>query len=81
MEETSKSCRGIRKMSELKSVIGQGLADPTEVHSDISQTGIKYYLKKLNDLWLTIITRDTEVKTAYLIGSKTYQRFRAKRWL
>jgi hypothetical protein len=38
-------------------------------------------LKKVDGLWLTIIVLENEVRTAYLISSKTYKRFVARRWL
>jgi hypothetical protein len=51
------------------------------VHIDAYNPSIKYFLRKVDGLWLIIVAFENEVKTAYLISSKTYERFVARRWL
>ena len=49
------------------------------MHIDAYNPSIKYFLKKVDDLWLIIVALENDVKTAYLISSKTYERFVARR--
>lgn len=53
----------------------------SEVHQDIHNFNVRYYLKKLNDLWLNVIVQGNEVKTAYVISTKSYNKFKARRWI
>lgn len=70
----------IRKHSETLSLLGltrkgfvkllcSALEEPNEAYVDVYDS--KYFLKKLNDLYLNVIVSKETVKTAYLISSKT----------
>jgi hypothetical protein len=72
---------GINRLDLLKRLLEEALINPDEVHMDSYNPSIKYFLKKVDGLWLTIIVLENEVRTAYLISSKTYKRFVARRWL
>jgi hypothetical protein len=72
---------GINRLDLLKRFIEETLANPNEVHIDAYNPSIKYFLRKVDGLWLIIVAFENEVKTAYLISSKTYERFVARRWL
>jgi hypothetical protein len=72
---------GINRLDLLKKLIEETLANPDEVHLDAHNPSIKYFLKKVDGLWLTIIVLENGVRTAYLISSKTYKRFVARGWL
>jgi len=61
---------GINRLDLLKRLLEEALASPDEVHLDAHNTSIKYFLKKVDGLWLTIIVLENEVRTAYLIDSK-----------
>jgi hypothetical protein len=50
----------------LKRLLEEALINPDEVHLD-AHNPIKYFLKKVNGLWLTVIVLENEVRTAYLI--------------
>jgi len=71
---------GINKLSPLKKLLEDALANPDEVRLDAYSPDVKYFLKRVNDLWLMIVVLEDEVKTAYLISPKTYKRFASKRW-
>jgi hypothetical protein len=42
---------------------------------------VRYFLKKINELYVNIIIADDRVKTAYLISPKTYHRLRERKWV
>lgn len=80
----------VRKHSEVLSLLGltrEGfvkllcnvLEEPDEVYADAY--GSKYFLKKLNDLYLNVIVSEEIVKTAYLISPRTYSKMSRKKWL
>ncbi|MEM2972477.1 MAG: hypothetical protein QW270_08705 [Candidatus Bathyarchaeia archaeon] len=80
----------VRKHSEVLSLLNldkQGfvkllhiaLKEPNEAYTDAYQS--KYFLKKLNNLYLNVVVSEGTVKTAYLISWKTYSKMRKKRWL
>ncbi|MGC8933289.1 MAG: hypothetical protein ACP5LQ_08385 [Candidatus Methanodesulfokora sp.] len=71
---------GIVSLEELKDEIMLIMQNPDEVHVDISRSDVKYYLKKLDDVWAMVILVGGDVKTAYLIGLKSYKRFEGRRW-
>ena len=64
----------------LREAIANILQNPDETHVDRFKNNVKYYLKRINNLWVNIILEDNTVKTAYLIGSKSYRKFKEKRW-
>lgn len=55
------------------------LEAPHEAYVDSS--GSKYFLKKLEGLYLNVVVDEGVVRTAYLISSKTHFRMRRRRWL
>lgn len=55
------------------------LQEPNEVYVDVYDS--RYFLKKLDDLYLNVIVSEQMVKTAYLISQKTYSKMGSKRWL
>ncbi|MEM3437502.1 MAG: hypothetical protein QXP55_03060 [Nitrososphaerales archaeon] len=65
--------------SELMEKIFNVLKAPGEVYRDAC--GAKYFIKKLNSLYLNIIVQGGIIKTAYLIDSKTYLRMARIKWL
>ena len=79
-----------RKHSEVLSLLGlteEGFFDllcrvlekPHEAYID--SFGSRYFLKKLNDLYLNVVVDEGIVRTAYLISSKAHSRMRRRRWL
>jgi len=50
------------------------------VHADKYRGDVKYYLRRINDLWINVVVVSGAVKTAYLIGLKSYKRLKEKRW-
>lgn len=80
----------IRKHSEVLSLLGltregfvkllrSSLEEPNEAYMDIHDS--RYFLKRLNDLYLNVVVSSDTVRTAYLISLKTYSRMRKRRWL
>jgi len=70
----------VRDVEELKEVILDVLQDPDEIYEDKYKNYVKYYLKKINALWINVVLVHNTVKTAYLISSKSYRKFKEKRW-
>ncbi len=70
----------ILTLEELKRIIIDTINNPSEVYQDVHNPDVRYYLKRLGDLWLNVVVRGNEVKTAYLIGAKSYKRFKTRRW-
>ena len=68
----------VRDVDELKRVIREVVENPDEVHVDAY--GVRYFLKRINDKWINIIVTGDSVKTAYIIGLRTYLRLRERRW-
>ncbi len=71
---------GIDSLEKLREVIVRIVEKPDEIYVDAGRNDVKYYLKKLDDEWITVILVGDEVKTAYLIGLESYRKFRRKRW-
>lgn len=80
----------VRKHSEILSLLAltrkgfvkllcNVLQEPNEVYVDIYDS--RYFLKRVDDLYLNVIVSEQIVKTAYLISQKTYSKMRSKRWL
>jgi len=80
----------IRKHSEILSLLGltrkgfvkllrSALGEPNEAYVDVHDS--RYFLKRLDHLYLDVVVGEGIVRTAYLISSKTYSRMRRKRWL
>jgi len=80
----------VRKHSEILSLLAltrngfvkllcNALEEPNEVYVDVHDS--RYFLKKLNDLYLNVIVSEQTVRTAYLISPKTYSKMGRKRWL
>ncbi len=70
---------GVKSVEELKEILTNVVEAPDEVHVDL--LNVKYFLKKIDALYLNVIVVNDAVKTAYLISSKTYNRLREKRWV
>ena len=66
-------------MDSLKRLLEDALVSPDEVRLDTRSSDVRYFLKKVNGLWLMVVALEDEVKTAYLISPKTYKRFSSKR--
>jgi hypothetical protein len=64
---------------QLFSSILQTLEKPSEVYLDGRRS--RYFLRKLNQLCLNIIVVRDTVKTAYLMGERTYARMGKIKWL
>jgi len=71
---------GLGDVEDLLRQIMQVLENPDEIHVDRFRSNVKYYLKKIDDLWINIILVDNIIKTAYLISFKSYRKFRERRW-
>jgi hypothetical protein len=69
----------VKGIDELKQLIKDVLESPDEVYSD--EYGVKYFLKRINDHWINVVVAEDTVKTAYIIGSRTYRRLRRRKWL
>ena len=67
----------IKSEDQLKTVIKDVIESPDEIH--MNAYGVHYFLKKINNKWINVIVVDDIVKTAYIIGMKTYNRLR-RRW-
>lgn len=59
-------------IGELEKLILDVVEVLDEVYMDLFN--VKYFLKKINELYINVITADDRVKTAYLISPKTYHR-------
>ena len=57
------------------------LCSVDEAHRDRYRRGILYCLEKSGDYWVNIVVVDGVAENAYLINTKTYRKFREKRWL
>jgi hypothetical protein len=80
----------VRKHSQMLSIVGFGkeqllssliraLESPMKVFLDAR--GSRYFILRADDLYLNVIVIRGSVKTAYLIGERTYARMRKARWL
>jgi hypothetical protein len=68
----------VENARELEKVIANVVETPDEVYVDLFN--VKYFLKKINELYINVVVVNDTVKTAYLISSKTYHRSRERRW-
>jgi hypothetical protein len=68
----------VENARELEKVIANVVEAPDEVYVDLFN--VKYFLKKINELYINVVVVNDTVKTAYLISSKTYHRLRERRW-
>lgn len=64
---------------QLISSIVKTLESPNEVYADVRQS--RYFLKKLDDLYLNVIVVGNRVRTTYLMGRGTFTRMGKTRWL
>jgi hypothetical protein len=62
----------IKSIEELEKLILGVVEAPDEIYMDLFN--VKYFLKKINELYINVIISDDRVKTAYLISPKTYYR-------
>lgn len=80
----------VRKHPQMFSVVGslreqvessliQALQTPKEVFSDT--LGSKHFVMKVNELYLNVVVIGGSVKTAWLMGNRSYARMRKARWL
>jgi hypothetical protein len=69
----------IEDIGRLKEVILNIVEAPDEVYMDLFN--IKYFLRRIDELYVNVVVSNDRVKTAYLISSKTYHRLRGKRWV
>ncbi len=80
----------VRKHSEILSMLNLSREEfldlvqeilrlPSEVYLDA--LNVKYFLRKINDLYLNVIVKEKIVRTSYLISQKTYERLGRKKWL
>ncbi|MEM4970838.1 MAG: hypothetical protein QXE01_06260 [Sulfolobales archaeon] len=64
----------MRSVDELRQLIKRILESLDEVYSDAY--GVKYLLKKIDEHWVNVVVAEDALKTAYIIGVKTYRRLR-----
>ncbi|MEM3713290.1 MAG: hypothetical protein QXR97_07130 [Thermoproteota archaeon] len=70
---------GVRDIEELRKIIISVIKEPDEAYMDKFDT--KYFLKKIDELYVNTIVVEDSVKTAYLISTKSYKRFRERKWV
>jgi len=70
---------GVRDLKELYDKLKISIEHADEVYADMFN--VKYYIKKLNELYANVIVYGNVVKTAYLLSPKTFNRMRRKRWI
>jgi hypothetical protein len=71
----------IRSLQELADFLQSVVTNPDEVYVDAKDSNVLYYLRTLNDLRIVVVVKGGKVKTCYLLGWVSYQRFRRRRWL
>jgi hypothetical protein len=74
---------GLKSAAEVQAFLSQVVSKPDEVHADRFVSGVKYYLKYLQELGgklLCVVAVGDEVVTAYLINREKYSEYRARRW-
>lgn len=72
------SVGGLTKMALISSMT-QALKRPTEVFLD--NRGSRHFVLRIGELYLNVVEVDGQVKTAYLMGNRSYVRMRKARWL
>ncbi len=71
----------VRNVDELRQIIIDAVSRPDEVYTDRYRVS-KYFLKKIDEKhWLNVVVQRNVVKTAYIIGPKTYKKFKRRQWL
>ncbi|MDJ0269462.1 MAG: hypothetical protein NXY59_02735 [Aigarchaeota archaeon] len=65
---------------EIRRYILQVLVNPDQVHYDVERGDVRYFLRKVNDRFLCVITVATEAVTAYLMRERKYCRYKERRW-
>ncbi|MCP8313069.1 MAG: hypothetical protein H3Z53_01670 [archaeon] len=69
----------VKGVEELRRIIADVVENPDEAYMDALD--VKYFLKKIDELYINIVVLNDTVKTAYLISPKTYYRLRRKKWV
>lgn len=80
----------VRKHPQMLSIVGldrerlvthltRALEAPKEVFLDT--LGSKHFILDVDELYLNVVVIEHSVKTAYLMGKRTYARMRKARWL
>ena len=64
---------------EFVSTLVRALESPKEVFLDT--LGSRHFILNVGELYLNVVVVGGSVKTAYLIGNRTYARMRKARWL
>lgn len=64
---------------ELVSALVRALESPKEVFLDT--IGSRHFILNVGELYPNVVVIEDSVKTAYLIGNRTYARMRKARWL
>lgn len=72
------SAVGLRQ-EQLVSYLTRALQAPKEVFLDT--LGSRHFVTAVDELYLNVIVIGDSVKTAYLIGKRSYARMRKARWL
>ena len=74
---------GLKSAAEVQVFLSQVVSQPDETHADRFRSGVKYFLKHLEELsgkLLCVVAVGGEVVTAYLINREKYSKYRARRW-
>ena len=71
---------GLSNNEEIRRYIIQALIKPDEIYYDIERDDVRYFLRKINDKFLCIITIATKIATAYLISERKYEKYKERRW-
>lgn len=64
---------------QLVSYLTRAWQAPKEVFLD--SLGSRHFIMDVDELYLNVVVIGNSVKTAYLIGKRTYARMRKARWL
>jgi hypothetical protein len=74
---------GLKSAAEVQVFLSQVVSQPDEAYADRFRSGVKYFLKHLEELGgklLCVVVVGDEVVTAYLINREKYSKYRARRW-
>jgi len=71
---------GLTGDEEIRRYILQMLDKADEVHYDAERDDVRYFLHKVDDKFLCVITVGMEVVTSYLISGSRRRRYKERRW-
>ncbi|MEM3078146.1 MAG: hypothetical protein QXR38_01460 [Nitrososphaerales archaeon] len=69
----------MKGIEELRGILADIVENPDEAY--VNEFDVKYFLKKVDELYINVVIIGDVMKTAYLISPKTHYRLRKKRWV